>query len=374
MKLGVLPPQGGSLANLRAAGQADRFIHAYLGHYARHFERVYYFSYRDEAADLPENCTLVKNPGLHRWLYALALPILQRRYFQDCDVLRVMQMTGALPAVIARGLYGTPYAGTYGYTYQAFARLQGMPLRGALFEGRARLGLRWAAGVIVTTPELQAELARRVPAGRLVYLPNGVDTSRFRPPPARQVGAEQRVVFVGRLDPVKNLTLLIDALSTVQAAPIRLEVIGDGPLRVHLEEHAARRGLACEFLGTLPNEQLPARLAAADLFVLPSQREGHPKALLEAMSCALPCIGTDVAGIRQVIQDGVTGLLCSPSVPALADCITRLLADPALAVRLGRAARQYVQANFDLDRLLERETHYLLGLGAVRGRAPGERL
>jgi glycosyltransferase involved in cell wall biosynthesis len=364
MILGVLPPQGGSIASLKAAGQAGRFIHSYLGHYARHFERVYYFSYANEAVDLPPNCVLVKNPGFHRWFYAFSLPLIQRRYFQACDVLRVMQMTGALPALVARLLYRKSFVGTYGYNYRAFARLQGMPLRGELFEWRAHLGLRWADGVIVTNPGLQAELLPKVPANRLVYLPNGVDTKIFKPSQPHPPSLERKVIFVGRLDPVKNLFMLVEALALIQDFSLRLVLVGDGPLRQPLGEQAAQLGVACDFAGTVLNETLPERLNAADVFVLPSQREGHPKALLEAMSCALPCIGTDVEGIREVIQDGKNGLLCALTPQDLADKICRLVSDPDLAQQLGQEARRFVEANFDLDQLLEEETRYLAGLAA----------
>lgn len=366
MILGVLPPQGGSIANLRAAGQAERFILAYLNHYARHFERVYYFSYANESVELPKNCVLVKNPGYHRWLYAFILPLVQREFFQACNVLRVMQMTGAIPALIARLLYHLPFVGTYGYNYRAFARLQKMPLRGELFEWRARQGLRWAEGVIVTNPGLQAELARSIPNLRLVYLPNGVDTQKFQPHFSNRKSQKMRIIFVGRLDPVKNLSMLVEALALLKEFSPRLVLVGDGPLRQSLAEKAARLNLNCDFAGIVPNEELPNWLNAADVFVLPSHREGHPKVLLEAMSCGLPCVGTNVEGIREVIRDGENGLLCDLTPQDMADKICSLHSDPDLALKLGQEARRYVQANFDLDQLLEKESRYLYSLAASR--------
>jgi N,N'-diacetylbacillosaminyl-diphospho-undecaprenol alpha-1,3-N-acetylgalactosaminyltransferase len=122
----------------------------------------------------------------------------------------------------------------------------------------------------------------------------------------------------------------------------------------------------------VPNERLPELLNAADVFVLPSQREGHPKVLLEAMSCGLPCVGADVEGIREVIQDGENGLLCSLTPKDMADKIYRLFSDPDLALRLGQAARHFVEANFDLDILLEKETRYLYSVAISRYKTKGE--
>jgi glycosyltransferase involved in cell wall biosynthesis len=362
MILGVLPPQGGGLASLRAAGQDNRFIHSYLERYARYFEKVYYFSYLKEEADLPQNCYLVKNPGLHRWLYAFLLPVVQRRYFQCCDVLRVMQMVGAIPALVAKGLYHIPFAGTYGYNYLENARDLGMELRGQLFELRARLGLRRADKVMVTTPALGEYVNRFTSQERVMVLPNGVDTVLFRPSRSQMESVEIKVISVGRFDPVKNLSLLIDAAAEIRELPIKLVLVGSGDLQQELKERADRRGVSCEFTGILPNEALPEIYRNASVFALTSLHEGHPKALLEAMSCGLPCVGTNVPGIREMIRDGENGLLCDLSTSDLASKIRRLITDRELAVRIGSNARRFIEENYDLEVLLEKETRALVDL------------
>jgi glycosyltransferase involved in cell wall biosynthesis len=353
--LGIFPPQGGSISGLRRTGQDGRFIKSYLGNYARHFAKVYYFSYADEEAELPSNCYLVKNPGYHRWIYAFLLPFVQRRYIRECDVFRVMQMYGAVPAVMAKLLYRKPYVGTYGYRYLAHARTQGMRLRAYLFEWRAYLGLKLADGVIVTTKELSSYVTKFVPRSKVVLIPNGVDTTLFRPSDARPDRSEKVVVYSGRFAPRKNLFTLIDAVALIKQPRVKLILVGEGELRNELEKHAIKRGITFEFKGIIPHEELPGILNNADVFALPSLREGHPKVLLEAMSCGLPCVGTDVEGIRDLIQDGETGLLSDLTAHDLANKIALLISDQQLASRIGRNAQDLIAERFNLDTLLKEE-------------------
>ena len=111
-----------------------------------------------------------------------------------------------------------------------------------------------------------------------------------------------------------------------------------------------------EFLGVVEQAKLPAVYASSDVFVLASFTEGHPKVLLEAMSCGLPCVASDCVGNRSLVTDGETGLLFDPHRPEdLAACLRRVLDDPALAARLGKAGRALVAERYDLSLLVARE-------------------
>jgi glycosyltransferase involved in cell wall biosynthesis len=114
-----------------------------------------------------------------------------------------------------------------------------------------------------------------------------------------------------------------------------------------------------EFLGTVENTQLPRLLNGAELFVLSSRHEGHPKALLEAMACALPVVGTDVPGIRDVVRHGETGWLCAEDPARLAEGVRTLLDDATLRARLGAAARIEVTRSYSLDAVTRRELDVL---------------
>ena len=147
-------------------------------------------------------------------------------------------------------------------------------------------------------------------------------------------------------------------------------VVGAGPLRESLLEQARARGAAqrIEFLGVVDQRVLPEEYGRADAFVLPSFTEGHPKALIEAMACGLACVASDCAGNRSLIEDGVTGLLFDARRPAeLAAHLERLARDPALAARLGAAARERVVSRYDLGVLVAREIALLRDVGRSRG-------
>jgi glycosyltransferase involved in cell wall biosynthesis len=134
-----------------------------------------------------------------------------------------------------------------------------------------------------------------------------------------------------------------------------------------MRQLAAASGLAgrVHFLGQ--REDIPDLLAALDIFVLPSQREGVSLALLEAMAAGLPVIVSRVGGLPEVVTDGETGLLIPPQDPeALAAALARLLAEPDFARNLGEKARRHAEANYSLERLGREINEIYEGLGGSR--------
>jgi glycosyltransferase involved in cell wall biosynthesis len=368
--LGVLSEQGGSLGNLRASGQETRFTDQYLARYARAFDRVFYFSYADETAPPGAAWVLVPNRrAWHRWIYAGLLPFLHARQFRECDVLRVMQLTGEVPAMIARFLYGVPFVATYGYDYSRNAGAEGAgALRQGLFRLRTAAALRAAAGIIVTNAATADVVARRIPRDRIIFVPNGVDLSRFTPRPAdRPVHDPLRILFVGRLSPEKNLDLLVEAVAGSSRRAV-LRLVGDGPERDRVRAEAQARGVAVEFAGVVPHESLREQFDWCDLFVLPSKFEGHPKSLIEAMASGCVCVGTRVPGIDGILADGETGLLAVPAADDLRRAIDRAAGDTALRTRLSQAAAAHAAAHFDIERLLAHEIEALRAIAARRAR------
>ncbi|MFD7734719.1 glycosyltransferase family 4 protein [Kitasatospora phosalacinea] len=190
--------------------------------------------------------------------------------------------------------------------------------------------MRAAAAVIALTDEQAAFVrdAYRVPAERVHVVPNGVGAEFFHPLREQRGGRPLRLLTVGRLSAQKNVDRLLEALALVRE-PVRAVIVGDGELRPRLLAKAAALGLRdVEFTGALHGAELLAAYAAADAFVLSSDREGMPLVLLEAMAAGLPVIATDVPGTAELV--GTTGLLAAPEPAALAAAIDRAAADPAL--------------------------------------------
>jgi len=395
--LGLLPAAGGGLATLEATGQAGRLIDYYFRTYLRTFGHLTYFSYqRESLADYTDAPAILEGVSLiprrkcgpcylpYR-AYAFALPLLARAEFRACSVLRVFQATGAVPAMVARLLYGIPYVTTYGYRYHAVAAVEGRCLSSAYLRLLEPMALRMAEGVIVTTGELAAHVGRFVRGGRIHLIPNGVDTALFAPGattsetaqrPPQRLGEVATLLYVGRLVRQKNLSRLLEAVSVLRERwaargrpGVRLEIIGDGPLRGELEALATRLGLDCVFLGTVLHASLPDHMNRADLFVLPSLVEGHPKVLIEAMSCGLPCVVSACEGNRELVEEGRTGLLFEATdTGQMVAQLERAIESQALARDLGQAARQYVLQNYDLEHLLRKEIDVLLLAASKRRR------
>jgi glycosyltransferase involved in cell wall biosynthesis len=197
----------------------------------------------------------------------------------------------------------------------------------------------------------------------LVVLPNGVDMSRWVPDVGMRkasrralgLGDEFLWLAAGRLDAVKDYPTLLHAVAGVPDAFVLL-IAGAGPLEFELRKLADQLGLKghVRFLGYETN--VSRWMQAADGFVLSSQWEGLPMALLEAAACALPCVATDVAGTREAVVDGVTGLLAAAgTVRALSDAMQRLMQmPPAQRTAMGLEARQMASERFSLEAVVDR--------------------
>lgn len=210
-----------------------------------------------------------------------------------------------------------------------------------------------------------------VPAHKIQVIPNAIDLTPFPDTVAepRRGGDESGTVVVltvARLDPQKDLGSLLAAAAQVPDATFL--IAGEGEERGRLETTARELGLAgrVRFLGF--RGDIPALLAACDLFVLPSRFEGLPLAVLEAMAAGRPVVATRIGGMDEAVVDGHTGVLVPPGDPAaLASAIRALADDPARARRLGEAGRRRVRREFSADSMAGRVMAAYRELLAGRG-------
>ena len=175
-----------------------------------------------------------------------------------------------------------------------------------------------------------------------------------------------RLLFVGRLTPIKGVRVLIEAfaLACRDRPGLQLALLGDGTDRRELEALAAPLGDRVQFLGYGSQQDVARELAASDALVLPSFAEGLPVVLMEAMASARPVIATAVAGVPELVEDGVSGLLVpAGDMAGLAAQIGRLADDADLRRRMGQAGRRKVVAEFDIRQEAARIGALFLGQG-----------
>lgn len=216
-----------------------------------------------------------------------------------------------------------------------------------------RLVLRRAQRVVAPSHVLFTIMRHvwRLPAHSLAYVPNGVDTGRFRPAPRRNA-REVVIGTVGQLRPEKCHDVLLQACEKLaRERPIRVVIAGDGSERPRLEQLARTLGLADRvlFLGHC-NDPAPV-YASLDVFALSSSTEQMPLSLLEAMAAGLPVAATGVGDVREMVsEENRPCIVSQPS--ALTAALRRLADEPALRGELGDANRRRAVERYSLDRML----------------------
>ena len=208
-------------------------------------------------------------------------------------------------------------------------------------------------------------LALGAPAQRTHVHHMGIDLAQFSPPAqARAAGGPLRLLSVGRLVEKKGFG---DALAAVAAVPraidVRYRIAGGGPLESELRAAVVRLGVAdrVELLGAVDHERVRREMLEADALLAPSvtakngDQEGIPVTIMEAMAMELPVIATRHSGVPELVADGISGLLADERDPAaLARHIERLVRGPALRLAFGRAGRDIVAREYDIERLNDR--------------------
>jgi sugar transferase (PEP-CTERM/EpsH1 system associated) len=271
---------------------------------------------------------------------------------------------GAIEAVIAARLTGVPRV-IHSEHGRDIHTMNGDPWRRRVFR---RFCYSLANEVFAVSRELREHYTRQLGLAqeRMDVIPNGVDTGRFHADAAArhrmraQLGAgEHEIVLgtVGRLDPVKDhATLLLAAEYVITAGmPLRVVVVGDGPGREQLQA-AIERSSSLRRRVTLAGESARPEdwLNSFDVFALTSLSEGMSNTVLEAMATGLPSLVTSVGANPDLIDENRNGFLVSPrDFRSLAARVQQLAADGDLRLAFGQHARQKVETEFSLPRMLE---------------------
>lgn len=274
-------------------------------------------------------------------------------------IVKSNQMAGADLALAVASRLGKPFIARCGYLYSDFIEKDFGPksVQASRAVALETLVFGKADRIVLTTEAMRQTVMRRysVAPQKIRIIPNYVKTDHFAPRESQDVAKNHgqfRILFVGRLKEQKNLFTLFHAVAQID---VELWLVGDGPLKTELENLAKKNHINVRFFGNVPHDDLPHIMWQADLFILPSHYEGHPKALLEAMSCGMAVIGTHVPGIREVISHKKNGILCPENVTGIRQAIQSLMGDPQLRSHLGENARKHVLATVDLERTVNHE-------------------
>lgn len=300
--------------------------------YEEHLKRgnlkeVYWLTYGYKDGELEK--TLKKNGGLHpdikvvpmpryfsirkigSWLYSIIMPFMQRDLMKKADILKTNQIDGSWAAVISKYIYKKPLILRSGFI------ISNRPKFSQNIKIVSRKNLRFFILVewlsfkccniaVVSSKNDKQYLCKKynINPDNIHVLYNYIDVDQFYPMNVQKY--DNRIVFVGRLSQEKNLSNLIRAITETG---LTLDIYGIGELKSELEKLTIEIGGKVNFRGTVPNNEIPIILNKYKYFILPSFYEGMPKTLLEAMACGLVCIGTNVKGINEIIEDSKTGYL-----------------------------------------------------------------
>lgn len=396
---------GVSLKTWYDSGLLNREVNYYKKMIEQYNVEIIFFTYGDSSdrdyevyLDNIQICPIyerifhIKNKPLSL-LQSFFVPLYFKKELKQTDIYKTNQIWGGWVAVIAKWLYGKPLLVRCGYDiYQNrlnndlkgmsisrnsskqilqplwnqksqrtggrtgfratssnlckhwVSRLMDIPdlknIKNLIIKYTSCLTYNNANHIILTTENISKFVIQTfgVSHDMISILPNWVDTLKFG---GNGIGEKKdnRVLFVGRLSVEKNIPLLINSLV---GTSLELDIIGDGVLYKSLVEMSARIGVKVNFLGRYPNNKMPEIYNQYSVYVLCSKYEGNPKTLLEAMASGCAVIGTDVPGIRNVIQHEYTGLVVPEEPEALLEAIMRLNNDLNLRVSLGAKARQQI--------------------------------
>lgn len=343
--------------------------------HARAFDKVWLLTYDDQmyakryVAELAANVEVLFRPrSIPPIAYGLLAPIIHGRHFQAASVCKTLELRGSITALLCKFLYGTKVV--VRQAYQVSEVIKTVQVAGGSPPFRS-----WIYWILMVAYELATchiadasqvastahknHLIRkfRVDTRKIFVVRNWVDTSLFRPTPTT-LKEKARIIFVGKLAFVKNVFSLVEAMKGISEA--KLYLIGDGPLRRPLEQKLREEKVNnIVLLGTVPHKRLPTELNKSEIFVLPSLFDGSPRALIEAMACGLPVIGSNTDEIREIAEDRITGLICDVDSESIRKTITELLSDSELRAKLGSNARMHVEKNYTFQNVLENEIRIL---------------
>jgi len=371
VKVTLFLTYGNSLGTWDRAGILERELAIYKEQARRYQIDLTIFSYgkkseREYQERFPEIKICFNHLSLPTMIYGKLAPLLFPRMLQEANVIKTNQMLGAHVAASCSRKYGKPL-----YVRQGYSFWESESEKWGKHSSRARFALKYEKAVsgeahhlAFSTKRMAEEFIRRhtvVVKDKVSVLPNYVVEKTWSPPfkvPSRST--RLRIGFVGKFTEQKNLKNLVEACSDLD---VELALIGSGKLENALRDQTKRRAVPATFHGRLIQEEVREVLRKCDCFILPSNYEGQPKALLEAMMFGMPIIGANISGIKELIMDGENGILTETSPRGLRVAISRmLLASTEERQRWGNKVRTVAVEDSSFNRVVDKDFEILTKL------------
>lgn len=280
-----------------------------------------------------------------RIITSFLIPILFKNELMFCNIYKTNQIIGGWVTVLCKFLYKIPIVQRCGYE----------PLKNSI-NNRDKLfrkiflyltslpSYHFSDIVIVTTIDIKQFVIKKyfIPRDKIFIIGNSIDTKLFCPVTIQK---DIDILYVGRLSSEKNLELLLNG---VKGTNLKVSIIGDGSEFNKLHALTKLYNIDVTFHGVIQNDLLPSYYQRSKIFILCSNYEGNPKAMLEAMSCGCPVIGTNIPGIQNLI-DSSNGYLIDSNYMNLNSLLLKIINNQKLLCLLGNNSRKKIIKNYSLS-------------------------
>ena len=276
------------------------------------------------------------------------IPPFYFKSFENIKAVRTNQISGAWAGEFIAKQLNVPFILRAGYLMSKNIRLD---LNASVFKKKLLILLeKWVAkradAIIVTYSKAKQYLINQynIDPSIVSVIGNPIDVNLFSPQIQRNI-TRRNVLFIGRFTPEKNIGAILFACHKAQ---VSITLLGRGPLKKKMLALAASLKLDAQFIDFMPNKQIPQLMGNHHMFVIASHYEGNPKVLLEAMSCEMPCIASNIPEHIDVIDHEKEGLVVPSTPDSLAKAIHTILQFPSFARNLGECARRKILKSYSL--------------------------
>lgn len=255
------------------------------------------------------------------------------------DIVHAQSLISGMPALLSHKLLKIPYV-IYGRGSDVY-----LP---DWFTKLTAKGILKNASTVIALTEHMKDAMQAIYSRDVIIVPNGINLNEVAEREAEGGNPGKKILFVGRLHPVKGTQYLLGAMSIVhrELPEAKLILVGDGEEREHLETLTDNLGIreCVEFAGRVPHERVKDYMNQAEVFVLSSLSEGFPVTILEAMACGLPVVATRVGGVPDIIKNGTNGYLVDTmNQEQIAEALLNLLQDKQLRKDISENNREGVR-------------------------------